>query len=762
MRKNEKTGKAKSGNTAPKRKPADEALQESERKYKFLTETMNDIVWLTDMELRTSYVTPSIEKVLGFSQEERMRQTLNEQLTPHSLSLVMEALTRELALEEQGSADPNRTLTIELECYHKDGLTRWLETIVSGIRDDHGVLTGLYGVSRDITKRKRAEEALRASELTYQTIFETTGTTMLIVEEDMTISLANDGFESLTGYTRKEVEGKRKWTEFIEKDDLKKMIANHQLRRTDPKLPVQSYEFRLVHKDGYHKNITLTVDLIPGTKKSVASLMDITQLKKAEELLKQSEAKYRLLADHVKDLVWIMDLNLQITHISPSVEKLLGYTLEELIELPLYKLITATSLQTATEFYSIEMPKALKAPAIYSLRRLLELECRCKDGTVLWIECVFSFIRDKNGKPSSIMGEGRDITERKQMEYDLRASEINFRHSLDDSPLGVRISTIEGETIYANKAILDIYGYDNIKELKKTSLKERYTPESYAEFQLRKEKRLRGEFGPSEYEISIVRKNGEIRHLNVFRKEIFWNGKKQSQVIYQDITERKQAEEKLKETLDSLRRSINTTIQVLGTASEARDPYTAGHQKRVSDLARAIATEMGLSYNTIEGIRMAGAIHDIGKISVPAEILCKPSILTNLEFSLIKNHAQFSHEIIKDVESPWPLADIVHQHHERMDGSGYPQGLAGENILIEARILAIADVVEAMMSYRPYRPALELKFALAEIEKNAGILYDRDAADACLKLFREKGYQLTQDGKPNLPEKNVSTGDHQL
>ena len=214
----------------------------------------------------------------------------------------------------------------------------------------------------------------------------------------------------------------------------------------------------------------------------------------------------------------------------------------------------------------------------------------------------------------------------------------NFRHSLDDSPLGVRISTVEGETIYANRAILDIYGYDSIEELKNTPLKERYTPESYAEFQIRKEKRLRGEFGPSEYEISIVRKNGEIRHLHVFRKEIFWNGKKQSQVIYQDITERRQAEEKLRETLESLRKSIKTTIQVLGMASEARDPYTAGHQKRVADLARAIATEMKLPHDKIEGIRMAGAIHDIGKISIPSEILCKPTILTDLEFSLIKAH----------------------------------------------------------------------------------------------------------------------------
>jgi PAS domain S-box-containing protein len=394
------------------------------------------------------------------------------------------------------------------------------------------------------------------------------------------------------------------------------------------------------------------------------------------------------------------------------------------------------------EFFKIEMAKASAAPPTYSLKHLLELEFRCKDGRTLWIESAFSLIRDKNGKPVSILGEGRDITERKQMEYDLRASEINFRHSLDDSPLGVRISTIEGKTIYANRAVLNIYGYDSIEDLKKTPMKERYTPESYAKFELRKEKRLRGEFGPSEYEISIVRKNGEIRHLHVFRKEIFWDGKKQFQVIYQDVTLRRQAEEKLNETLESLRKSIKTTIQVLGTASETRDPYTAGHQKKVADLARAIATEMKLPHDTIEGIRMAGAIHDIGKISVPSEILCKPTKLTDLEFSLIKAHSHYSYEIMKDVEAPWPLADIVNQHHERINGSGYPQGLKGENILIEARILAVADVVEAMVSYRPYRPALELEIALTEIEHNAGTLYDRRVADACLKLFREKGFSL--------------------
>jgi len=178
------------------------------------------------------------------------------------------------------------------------------------------------------------------------------------------------------------------------------------------------------------------------------------------------------------------------------------------------------------------------------------------------------------------------------------------------------------------------------------------------------------------------------------------------------------------------------------SAVESRDPYTAGHQIRAANLARAIATEMGLPKEKIDGIRMAGSIHDIGKLSIPSEILTKPTKLTNLEFSLIKEHSQKGFEMLKDVESPWPLAQIVYQHHERMDGSGYPRQLKGEEIIIEARILAVADVVEAMASHRPYRSALGLPSALAEIEKNRGTLYDADAVDACLKLFREKDFQL--------------------
>ena len=203
---------------------------------------------------------------------------------------------------------------------------------------------------------------------------------------------------------------------------------------------------------------------------------------------------------------------------------------------------------------------------------------------------------------------------------------------------------------------------------------------------------------------------------------------------------RKRAEEELQESFYKLQRALEGTIGALALAVEMRDPYTAGHQRRVASLADAIAGELGLSGHQIEGLRLAGLIHDLGKINIPAEILSKPGLIKELEFSIIKMHPQVGYEILKEVVFPWPVAQIVLQHHERMDGSGYPQGIRGEEILVEARILAVADVVEAMASHRPYRPAHGIDKALDEIITNRGVLYDQKVVDACIRNFREKGF----------------------
>ncbi|MFW6137207.1 MAG: HD domain-containing phosphohydrolase [Candidatus Aminicenantaceae bacterium] len=213
-------------------------------------------------------------------------------------------------------------------------------------------------------------------------------------------------------------------------------------------------------------------------------------------------------------------------------------------------------------------------------------------------------------------------------------------------------------------------------------------------------------------------------------------------VSMRDRVLQKKSEKELKKTLKKLRGALGGTIQVIELMVEERDPYTAGHQRRVTDLARCISKEMGLSSNQIDAIRMAGLVHDIGKISVPSEILSKPTQLTEEEFELIKKHPQVGYEILKKIDFPWPVAEIVLQHHERLDGSGYPDGLKNSKILMEAKVLGVADVVEAMSSHRPYRAGLGKKKALEEIKKNKGTLYEPKAVDACVRLIAEKGYEF--------------------
>ncbi|MFW0860487.1 MAG: HD-GYP domain-containing protein, partial [Dehalococcoidia bacterium] len=212
--------------------------------------------------------------------------------------------------------------------------------------------------------------------------------------------------------------------------------------------------------------------------------------------------------------------------------------------------------------------------------------------------------------------------------------------------------------------------------------------------------------------------------------------------VYTDITGRKQTEKALKQSYQSLERLLEQIVGILIATVEMRDPYTAGHQRRVALISCAVAKEMGLSDERIEGIRMAALVHDVGKIQVPAEILSKPAVLSEIEMNLIKCHPQFGYDALKAIEFPWPVARIVLEHHERLNSSGYPYRLAGVDIMLEARIIAVADVVEAMSSHRPYRPTRGIDAALAEIQQNRGTLYDPAVVDACVRLLTEKGFKL--------------------
>ena len=215
-----------------------------------------------------------------------------------------------------------------------------------------------------------------------------------------------------------------------------------------------------------------------------------------------------------------------------------------------------------------------------------------------------------------------------------------------------------------------------------------------------------------------------------------------NQQLQQEIEERKLAEVKLQHSYDKLQQNLDEIVTAISLTVEERDPYTAGHQKRTTELALALAGALGLSEDRMQGMRMAGLLHDIGKISIPAEILSKPGRLNEAEIQLIRRHPQIAFDILSGIDFPWPVDRIVLQHHEKIDGSGYPLGLSGDEMLTEAKILCVADVVETIASHRPYRPGLGLDQALEEISHNRGRLYDAEVVDVCLKLFREKRFKF--------------------
>ena len=328
---------------------------------------------------------------------------------------------------------------------------------------------------------------------------------------------------------------------------------------------------------------------------------------------------------------------------------------------------------------------------------------------------------------------------KQRSEADLRQSEERFRKMFEEhSAINFVVDPDTGNIIDANKSAADFYGW-SIEKLRTMHVQEISTLSSEEFGYSMQQVRLKAK---RSYVSQHRRADGSIRDVESFPNVIEIGGKELVYAIIQDITAQKDAEQKILSYVKQLEGAMKSTLQAVAKVVEARDPYTAGHERRVGQIAEDIAREMGGSDETCQTMQLVGLVHDIGKISIPSAILAKPGELSATEFELIKTHAENGYQILHDIELPLPIAQIIREHHERMDGSGYPQGLKGENTLPESRILAVADVLEAMASQRPYRPTKRLEKAIHEIESNRGSLFDPDVVDAMLRLFREKGYQL--------------------
>jgi PAS domain S-box-containing protein/putative nucleotidyltransferase with HDIG domain len=443
----------------------------------------------------------------------------------------------------------------------------------------------------------------------------------------------------------------------------------------------------------------------------------ITERARVEEELRGQA----LIFENIHDGIIMTDLEGNIIRWNPAAERMFGYYKEEAFRKTLSMLTTR-----------------ITKGQLHDGRWAGEMDFTRKDGTRGVCETTVIPLRDEHGTITAVFGVSRDITERKQAEEKVKRLATVVRDSSD----AVTVQDFEGRITNWNHGAELMYGYSEEEALKMNI--GRLTPPTKDAEQKEFTRRLIAGETVTSLETQRVTKDGRILDVWLTVTKLMDDTGKPIGIASteRDITERKQAEQTLQRSYDKLRETLITTVNALASAAEMRDPYTAGHQRRVTTLVCAIAEEMGLTQEQFDGLRLAGLIHDIGKINIPAEILNKPGMISELEFNIIATHPQSGYNILKEIEFPWPIAQIVLQHHERLDGSGYPQGLKDGGIMLEARILAVADVVEAMASHRPYRPALGIEAALAEITNNKGILYDPEVVDSCQRLFIEKGFTI--------------------
>jgi PAS domain S-box-containing protein len=456
--------------------------------------------------------------------------------------------------------------------------------------------------------------------------------------------------------------------------------------------------------------------------------------KRAEDALRQSEQRVSLHFQKTPLAVVEWDTGFRVLEWNHAAEKVFGYTAADAIGRHASFIVPERFKDQVDRVWSDLMANSGGERSTN--------ENVTKDGRTISCEWYNTPLVDGAGRVIGAASLVHDVTERLRTETALRDSEELYRRLVASIPDMIVRTDLEGSILFVNDVGVRLSGAESAQSLIGRNVFDFVTAEDRDKAADAIGRLFDEKVGPQE--IGLTFQPGSVIPFEIDGAVLRDPDGTPYGIVYlcRDITERKRAEKDLREGLSKLRSTLKASIDSLASAIEMRDPYTAGHQERVTRLARAIACEMGLAGERVEAIEIAGAIQDIGKLYVPAEILSKPTKLTEIEYALIKMHAQAGYTILSKIDFPWPIARIVHEHHELVNGSGYPQKLAGKDILLEARILCVADVVEAMSSHRPYRPALGIGAALEEIAQKRGILYDREVVDACLRLFRERQFNF--------------------
>ncbi len=730
--------------------------------------------WTLDPLRGTVTWSEEIYRILGLEPQRPVPTYLDHQqyLAPKSFAAIDAAIEK---IRRDG--EPFET---DLELLRPDGGLRWLAVRGEAVRDDGGSVIGVRGTAHDITERKLAAQALWRSEEQFRSMVETTSDWIWETDESARYTYASPQVSALLGYRPEEMVGRSPF-------DFMPPAERERVREIFGRYVAERKPFSLIENINLHKNGTAVILETSGRPVFDDSGAyqgyrgidrDITQRKQAEEALRESEEQFRTITNAAQDGILMMDDDGIVVFWNRAAERIFGYSSAEAIGLSLHDVLAPSRYRDA---FRDGFGHFVASGSGAVIGKTLELIAVRKGGGEFPMELSVSAVQ-RAGR-WNVIGVLRDITERKRAEITLR----KLNRTLTTLSHGNEALVRAADETALLQAVCDVlvrdgmylmawvgYGQSDIGEPLRVMaragegsafLEAGPAPASgpgsdairTGVVQVEQNLLANGHQTPWREQVVALHVNGVAAFPLAMQGEAFG-----ALVVYAaaagafDVPEvellqelagdlsygiemlRTQAERD--QMREDLRTALSGTIEAVARMVEKRDPYTAGHQQRVSELAAAIAGEMGLGQREVEGIRLGALIHDIGKISIPAEILSRPGRLVPVEFEIVKTHAEIGYDIIKDVHFPWPIADMVRQHHERLDGSGYPLGLKGDQIAQEARILAVADVVEAMASHRPYRPGLGVEAALAEIEQGRDRLYCAQAVDACLRLFREKRF----------------------
>jgi PAS domain S-box-containing protein len=568
-------------------------------------------------------------------------------------------------------------------------------------------------------------------------------TTMtVLLDTKGNIAVVNKAMADFLGHKQNKLIGINWIENFIPKKYQAKVLDVFKAMARSNILSLERYINPVRRVDGEEKIVYWQNSVIRNDTGQITHVIsrgvDITERQQLEKALLRSEQEKLNILNNIKEPVIYQDLEHRIIWLNNIALESIADSADSIIGRKCYEM-----------FHKRDRP-CIDCPMTKSKMtgKPGEAESTRYDGRIYHLHTYPVFDEKKN--IVGVIEIGDEITEHKKAELKLREIERRYHLLADNVADIIVVFDMDLNLTYLSPSASAVFGFD-YDEMFSITMADALPPEQLKmvselfQKELAKAAKKPGEmFTSTTLTVDVYKKDGTTVPLEA--RMSFLRDESGIPIgilgVARDISERKKAEQDLIKSYEKLERALESSVSSMATIGEMRDPYTAGHQRRVTDLAVAIAREMELSKEKVNSIRIASLIHDIGKISVPAEILSKPGRLNELEFNMIKNHPKMSYDILNTIEFLYPIAEIVYQHHERINGSGYPRGLKGDEICMEAMVLMVADVVEAMASHRPYREALGIDKALEEIINNKGVLYDERVVDSCVKLFREKDFRF--------------------